>query len=176
MMGYRTRGALVAALLAIGAMTLAGCKTHSEAIANPCPSASDNGAPQEPKVGLTPDELKAAGECSSSTTTSDTVCADVDTLKTSVTDLKNVDVVGNGASDLQDAVNKVKDNAETVRADSASALRSAVDQFETALTAVRTSLQNVVSEGTAPVKTAVQNARQSAHDLQDQAKSLYDCE
>jgi hypothetical protein len=168
--------ALVAALLAVGAMTLTGCKTHDVASANPCPSASDKGAPQEPKVGLTPDELKADGECSSSTKTSDSVCADIDTLQASVTDLKNVDVVGSGINGLRDALNKVKDNAETVRADSASALQPAVDRFESSLTAVRTALQNVVSGGTAAVKTAVQDAKQSARDLQDQATSLYQCE
>jgi hypothetical protein len=160
----------------VGAMTLTGCKTHDAASANPCPSASDAGAPQAPKIGLTPDELKADGECSSSTKTSDTVCADVDTLKSSVADLKNVDVVGSGTSGLQEAVNEVKDNAERLRADSASALRPAVDRFESSLTAVRTSIENVVSGGTAAVKTAVQNARQSAGDLQDQATSLYQCE
>jgi hypothetical protein len=175
-MAQGMRWSLVAALLAIGAMTLAGCKTHSEAIANPCPSASDNGAPQEPKVGLTPEELKADGECSSSTEASDRVCADIDMLKASVTDVKNVDVVASGTNGLQDAVNTVKDNVETLRADSASALRPAVDQLESSLTALRTSIENVVSGGTAVVKTAVQDAQQSARDVQDQAQSLYHCE
>jgi hypothetical protein len=175
-MGHGMRWALVAALLTFGAMTLAGCKTHDEAIANPCPSPSDNGAPSEPKVGLTPDEQKADGECSSSTKTSDRVCADVDTLKASVTDLKNVNVVSSGTRGLQDAVNKVQVNAETVRADAASALQPTVDQLQDSLTALRSSIDNVVSGGTAAVKTAAQNARQSARAVRDQAQTLYHCE
>ena len=173
-MGHRVRCALVAAVL-VGGVALAGCETHSEAIANPCPNASSNGAPQEPKVGLSPDEQKAQDECSSSNETKDKVCTDIETLKSSVTDLKNVDVVANGTNELRDAANKVKGNAETLRADSAAALRSAVDQLNSSLTAVRTSIENVAADGTAPVKTAVQNARQSARDLEDQAQTLYKC-
>jgi hypothetical protein len=174
-MGHRARCALLAALLATAAVALAGCKTHGEAIANPCPTASSPGAPQEAKVGLTPDEQKAQDGCSTSNETKDQVCADIDALKASVTDLKNVDVVANGTNDLENAVNKIKDNAEALRADSASALGTAVDQLGDALTALRTSIENVVSQGTAPVKTAAQNARQSARDLQNQAQSLYHC-
>jgi hypothetical protein len=166
---------LAVALVAAGAVTLAGCRVHSEAIADPCPNASSSGAPQEPKVGLTPDEQKAQDACSSSTEGKDRVCADIDTLQASVTDLKNVNVAKNGTSGLQDALNKVTENAEALRADSESALRPTVDQFRSALTAVRTSIENVVSGGTEPVHAAVQNAQQSARDLQNQVQSLYHC-
>jgi hypothetical protein len=174
-MRHRAHCALVTALLVAGGIALAGCETHSEAIANPCPNASSDGAPQEPKVGLTPDEQKAQDDCSSSNATKDDVCTDIDTLKASVTDLKNVNVVANGKQGLEDSANQVKDNAEKVRADSASALRPAVDQLESSLTALRTSVENIVSGGTAPVKTAAENARQSAGDLENQAQTLYKC-
>jgi hypothetical protein len=83
--------------------------------------------------------------------------------------------VENGTSGLQDALNNVKDSAAALRADSASALRPAAEQFQTALTAVGTSIENVASEGTDAVRTAVQNAGQSARDLQNQTQSLYHC-
>jgi hypothetical protein len=174
-MGHRANGALVTLVLVVGGVALAGCETHSGAIANPCPNASGKGAPQEPKVGLTPDEQKAQDDCSSSNETKDKVCAGVDTLKASVTDLKNVDVVANGTTELQDAVSKVKDNAETLRADSVSALQPAVDRLQSSLTALRTSIENIVSDGVAPARTAADNARQSARDLENQAQTLYKC-
>ena len=174
-MGHGVRGVLAAALVMLGAVGVAGCKTHTEAVANPCPDASSSGAPQEPKVGLTPDEQKAQDQCSSSNETKDKVCADVDALQTSITDLKHVDVVKNGTSGVQDAFNEVKDNAATLRTDVTSALRSAVDQLDSALTTLRTSIGNVVSQGTAPVKTAAQDAADAARNVRDQARSIYDC-
>jgi hypothetical protein len=174
-MGQRLRCALVTGMLFVGGIALAGCETHSEAIANPCPNASSVGAPQEPKVGLTPDEQKAQDECSSSNETKDKVCSDIEALKSSVGDVKNVDVVQNGTSGIQVAVDKVKENADTLRADSNAALQPAVDQLRSSLTTLRSSIENVVANGTSQVKTALQNARQSARNLEDQARTLYKC-
>jgi hypothetical protein len=162
-------------VIAAGAVALAGCETRSEAIANPCPNASSKGSPQDPKIGLSPDELKAQDDCSTSTEATDKVCADIDALKDSVTDLKNVDVADNGTGGLRDALNTVKDDAEQLRAVASSGLRPAVDQLDSALSALRTSIENVVSGGTGPVNTAAQNARQSAVDLEIQARTLYNC-
>jgi hypothetical protein len=174
-MRHRARGALVTVVVLSGAGALAGCETHSEAIANPCPNASSSGAPQEPKVGLTADEQKAQDDCSSSNETKDKACAAVDALNASVTDLKNVDVVANGTDALQSAASTVKDDAETLRAGSASALKPAVDRLESSLTTLRSSIENIVSDGLAPARTAAENARQSARDLESQAQTLYKC-
>jgi uncharacterized phage infection (PIP) family protein YhgE len=163
---------VVVVLLGAGAVGLTGCKTHSEAVADPCAEVSNKGAPQDPKVGLTPEEVKAQNKCSSATRANDQVCVDVQQLKSSVSDLKNVDVVKNGADDLRAALDKVEQNAQALRTDSGAALRPAVDQLSTALSALESAIRNVVSQGTAQVKTAAQDAADAARNLENQAQGL----
>jgi hypothetical protein len=57
------RRLLVAGLVVLGASGLAACTPHKEAQIFPCPAASPRGAPQLPRIGLTPRELKAQQKC-----------------------------------------------------------------------------------------------------------------
>jgi hypothetical protein len=166
---------VVIALLGAGTLALAGCKTHSEAVADPCAQVASKGSPQDPKVGLTPEELKAQDKCSNVTRAHDQVCVDLQALKTSVSDLKNVDVVKNGTDDLRAALDKVEENAQALRTDSAGSLRSAIDQLRSALTNLESAIRNVLSQGTEQVKTAAQDAADAARNVQNQA-DLYKCD
>jgi hypothetical protein len=57
------RRALVACLLVLGTSILAACTPHQVSQVHPCAAPSSRGAPQLPKVGLTPAELKAQAKC-----------------------------------------------------------------------------------------------------------------
>ena len=63
-----------------------------------------------------------------------TLCDDVEALQSSVTDLKNVDVVANGVSALETAVSDVTTNVETV-------VESASDEFSDEVDALQESMQ-----------------------------------
>jgi hypothetical protein len=112
---------------------------------------SDNAKSSSPPVASTTTSI-ATG------TGSPQLCSAFDALKSSIRDLASVDVVKNGTSGVQDAVTKVKDNLQGVKASASDQLRPQVQTFEDSVTALGNAISNVGSGGVAAVATAAASA------------------
>jgi outer membrane murein-binding lipoprotein Lpp len=113
----------------------------------------------------------ALAACSSSGDKSDSLCSDVNSLQSSVQQLKDVDVVKNGTSALQSALDKVKQSAAKVHDSAKSEFKSQTDALQTAITSLTTALKNVPANGLAPVQQAAQSVKTASTDLQNAIKS-----
>jgi hypothetical protein len=84
------------------------------------------------------------------------VCTSVDNLSTAVDDLKNVDVTTSGGiSDLQSALATVQNDFATVRTDAKSQFSSQLDAVDTALAALKTSIDAAIANPSASTLAAV---------------------
>ena len=90
----------------------------------------------------------AAG-CSSS---KPAYCTDAANLKTSVSNLGNVDVAKNGLSSLQTALNSVQSNAKSFATNAKSAFPSQTAALNTALSSLQTAITS--AKGQPPLTTA----------------------
>ena len=117
----------------------------------------------------------AAG-CSSSTPA---YCTDAANLKTSVSNLGNVDVATNGLSSLQTALTSVQTNASAFTTDAKSAFPSQTTALNTSLTALATAITSAKGQPPATaVKTvapAVTQVKTSASALQSAVSSAGKC-
>jgi predicted trehalose synthase len=108
----------------------------------------------------------AAG-CSSS---KPAYCTDAANLKTSVSNLGNVDVAKNGLSSLQTALNSVQSNAKSFATNAKSAFPSQTAALNTALSSLQTAITS--AKGQPPLTTAtavassVSQVKNSASTLQ----------
>ena len=93
----------------------------------------------------------AAG-CSSS---KPAYCTDAANLKTSVSNLGNVDVAKNGLSSLQTALTSVQTNAATLTTDAKSAFPSQTAALNTSLTTLATTIKSAKGQSTATAATAI---------------------
>ena len=82
------------------------------------------------------------------------MCAARDDLQTSITDLKDVNIVAGGTSSLQAAITKVKDNLTTLKSAAGDELQPEVTAAQDALTELQSALKDVSSGGVAAVVTA----------------------
>jgi len=106
--------------------------------------------------------------CSSGSSSKPAVCSDLDSLKTSVQDLKNTNVRADGLSAVQDDLTKIKQQLQTVEtsakgqfAPQTSALTTALDKLETSIDAAKASLNagtlSAVASAAGSTVTAGQN-------------------
>ena len=95
--------------------------------------------------------LMAAG-CSSS---KPAYCTDAANLKTSISNLGNVDVAANGLSALQTALSSVKASASTLTTDAKSAFPSQTAALNTAVSALATAITSAKGQPPATAATAV---------------------
>jgi hypothetical protein len=109
---------------------------------------------------------------SSAGTASPQLCTARDNLRTSIQDLTSADVLKNGTSGLQDAVNKVKDNLQAVKTNASADLQPQVKAFEDSLTALGNAISNVSSGGVGSVVTAASTAAQDGQTLLTALNSL----
>jgi hypothetical protein len=109
---------------------------------------------------------------SSTATASPQLCTARDNLRSSIEDLTNTDVLKNGTSGLQDAVNKVKDNLQTVKANASSDLQPQIQAFQDSLTALGNAISNVSSGGVASVVTAASSAAKDGQTLVTSLQAL----
>ena len=100
-----------------------------------------------------------------------TLCDDVETLQSSVTDLKNVDVVANGVSALETAVSDVTTNVQTVADAAQDEFSDEVDALQESIQTLGTAITNVVSGGTDAVSEAVTGVETAATNLVDAVES-----
>lgn len=93
----------------------------------------------------------AAG-CSSSTPA---YCTAAASLKTSVSDLGNVDVAKNGLSSLQTALTTVTSNAQTFAADAGSAFAPQTTALQNSLSGLQSAINSAKSQPSVTAATAV---------------------
>jgi hypothetical protein len=77
-----------------------------------------------------------------------------DSFKSSIEDLKNVDIVKSGTSGLQAAVDKVKTSLQSLRSSTAYEAKDQIQAVEDSLKNLETAISNVSSGGEAAVVTA----------------------
>ena len=117
----------------------------------------------------------AAG-CSSSTPA---YCTDAASLKTSVSDLGNVDVAKNGLSSLQTALNTVTSNAKMFAADAGSAFAPQTTALQNSLSGLQSAINSVKSQPSVTAATAVASSvtqvKSSASALQSAVSASGKC-
>ena len=109
-----------------------------------------------------------------SPTGSEQLCADRDAFKSSIEDLKNVDIVKSGTSGLQAAVDKVKTNLQALRTSAADEAKDQVKAVEDSLKELETAVKNVSSGGEAAVVTAAAKVVSSGNALVQSLQDI-DC-
>jgi len=101
------------------------------------------------------------------------LCSARDALKSSVQDLGNFNVIKNGTSGLDAAVNKVRDNLQAVRTAAHGQLSPQIDALENALDQLGKSISNLSSGGSiSAVVDAAKNVGQAGSNLSDALSSL----
>ena len=117
----------------------------------------------------------AAG-CSSS---KPTYCTDAANLKTSVSDLGNVDVAKNGLSSLQTALTSVTSDAKTFAADAGSAFAPQTTALQNSLSSLGTAITSAKSQPSVTAATAVASSvtqvKSSASALQSAVSASGKC-
>ena len=107
----------------------------------------------------------SSSKASSSTTTL-APCGAAAELKSSVEQLKNVDVAKNGTSSLQSAVDNITNDLHSLGTSVKAEFKPQVQALQSALTTFVDSVKNVVTNGTAPVRTAAESVQTAAESLQ----------
>jgi hypothetical protein len=110
------------------------------------------------------------GACSDSNDKS-SLCSDVDALKSSTQELKNVDVVQNGTSALQSAYDKVKSDASALADSAKEEFKPQVDALTSALSSLGTAVKNIGTAGVAPVQQASTSVQTAATNLENEVDS-----
>ncbi|HEY7008175.1 MAG TPA: hypothetical protein VH395_04510 [Jatrophihabitantaceae bacterium] len=116
----------------------------------------------------------AAGCSSSGGNSSSTLCSDVKSLQSATQQLKQVDVVKDGTSSLQTALDNVKQSAAKVHDAAKDEFKPQSDALQSALTSLASALKNIPANGLAPVQQAAQSVQTANTELQDAIKSK-DC-
>ena len=139
---HRPRGVAAAVLLGL-LVSLAACG-----------SSSSSSSTSEASPSTAASTTAATSGSSTPGTASAEVCAARDDLQTSITDLKDVNIVAGGTSSLQAAITKVKDNLATLKSAAGDELQPQVTAAQDALTALQSALKDVSSGGVSAVVTA----------------------
>jgi hypothetical protein len=101
------------------------------------------------------------------------LCSARDALKQSIQDLGNLNVIQNGTSGLDAAVNKVRDNLQAVKSASHEQLQPQVTAVQNALDQLGKSISNLSSGGSInDVVNAARNVGQTGSNLADALSSL----
>ena len=108
----------------------------------------------------------SSSKASSSTTTL-APCGAATELKSSVEQLKNVDIAQNGTSSLQSAVDNITTDLHSLGASVKAEFKPQVEALQSALTSFVDSVKNVVKNGTAPVHAAAKSVQTAAQSLED---------
>jgi hypothetical protein len=114
----------------------------------------------------------ALGACSgdddeSTSPTTSALCKNVDALKSSVQELKNVDIVQNGVSSLRSALDDVQSDATALADAAKDDFKPQVDALQQALSTFGTAVRNVRDNGLTPVQDAAQAVQTAATNLED---------
>lgn len=164
---HRPRGTAAAVPLAL-LVSLAACGSSSSS------SSTSETSPATAATRTTTATTATTSGASGSTpdTASAEVCAAREELRSSITDLKDVDIVANGTSSLQAAITKVKDNLTTVKSTAGDELQPEVTALQDALTDLQSALDDVSSGGVAAVVTAAGKVASTGATLLTDLESL----
>jgi hypothetical protein len=132
-------------------------------------SSSTSAATASSESKATSGGATSTGASSGSGTPSDTasaeVCAAREDLRSSISELKDVDVIANGTSALQTPLNKVEDNLTALKSAAGDELKPQVTAFQDAVDALETAVKDVGSGGVSAVATAAKDVATSGSDL-----------
>jgi hypothetical protein len=98
-------------------------------------------------------------------TASAELCTQREALKSSIDDLRNINIVQAGASGVQEALTKVKDNLEGVQQAAGDDLKPQVQAFKDALSNLETAVKDIGSGGASAAITALQDVGTTGSDL-----------
>ena len=118
---------------------------------------SSSGASPSTTIALATSTPAATGSSTPSGTGSGAVCTAREELRSSIDDLKNVDVVKNGTAGIQTALTNVKKSLQDVKASASSELQPQVKAFEDAVNQLEEALKNVSSGGVSAVVSAAKD-------------------
>ena len=93
------------------------------------------------------DSSSSTSAPSSTTTTTEDVCAQADALRSSVEDLKSVDLVAEGTNGATAAVNAVKDDLAAVSESVSDELRPDVQAVEDSVDELQTAVDKIDTDG-----------------------------
>jgi hypothetical protein len=149
---------LIAASLAV--ITLSGCGSNS----------SDN----SPGASSPTSTATSAGTASPGDT--GTICKDVDALKTSVTDLRNVKLNSNTVTTVRRMADQISAQVDQLKTDASASLRPQVDKVSAAVKVLESSLSNAAEtpsvESLRVIPSAITGVTQTVNDLRT---ALPDC-
>jgi hypothetical protein len=113
-----------------------------------------------------------ASSAATPATASKELCRQRDELEDSIKDLRNVDVVKNGTSALQEQLDTVKDNLEAFKSTAKDDFRTEIDDFQSSLDDLRSAVANVGSGGGSQVVSALSSAVTSGQTLLTSLESM----
>jgi hypothetical protein len=164
----------LASVLAVAAVLglAGGCGSDEPSVSppasEPATTSAGSAAPATSGGGTT----TPAG--STPVTASAELCAQRDAVKSSFDDLKDVNIVQDGASGIQDALTKVKDSLVGVEQAASDDLKPQVQAFKDALSNLETAVKDIGSGGAAAAVTALQEVGTTGDTLLTSLQSL-DC-
>jgi capsule polysaccharide export protein KpsE/RkpR len=132
-----------------------------------CGSSTSNSSPPTRGTSTT------ASSTTASITSNAELCSARASLKSSLEDLANVDVVKNGTSSVDAALTKVRDDLKAVRSAAQGQLNPQVDGLQNAIDQLGKSISNLTSGGgISDVITAAKNVGQAGSNLTDALSNL----
>jgi hypothetical protein len=102
---------------------------------------------------------------SSTTASSDPVCADAEALRSSVAELRDVDLVAEGTNGASAAISAVKDDLAAVKESAGEELQPQVQDVEGSIDELETAVDNLDAAGAAAALEAVANVASSVSTL-----------
>jgi hypothetical protein len=156
----------LAAVLGLTAACGSDEPSVSSATSGPATTSAGTAAPATSGGGTT----TPAG--STPVTASAELCAQRDALESSIDDLKDINIVQAGASGVQDALTKVKDDLVGVEQAAGEDLKPQVQEFKDALSNLETAIKDIGSGGAAAAVTALQEVGTTGSTLLTSLQSL----
>ena len=166
-MTMRLHGGAILAAIGLTAV-LAACGSDNSSSSSVVTTSATTATSTTVTSGTTTSTTSSSGTSTSGpsgATASAALCSARDSLKTSIQNLGNADVVKNGTSGLQDALTNVKNNLQAVKSAAGSDLQPQVNALQTSLDQLSTAISNASSVGVAGVVTAVKNVATAGTDL-----------
>ena len=147
-------------LASLAAFTLTGCGSNS----------SDNSS-----SGNSP-TASATASATASPGNTEAICKDVDALKSSISDLRNVQVNKDAVSNLSTQAHQISADLDQLKADAQASLRPQIDKVSAALKVVESTLSRAAANPTAAnlsaIPAAISGLTSTSSDL---VKALPDC-
>jgi hypothetical protein len=112
------------------------------------------------------------GESQSTTSTTASVCDQRNALSDAVDQLKNVNVIEDGTSSLEAAIDDVTQAVDALAESGQSAIQPEVDAVKSSLSELESALGDVGSNGLQPVATAATETGEAASKLVTEVEAL----